>query len=181
MAEHRRNFIDRNVIYLFSYDVNLEDTREELGFTASGLRLNIFSRPRESRVYNVLGEQSFDANKMLAGVITYGVDYARLREDDVAALDVRLQVRTDDGKDVLITYRGLFSVGPRGFRKLLTEKPKLGTEQQPFEAKLFVGPRFETAAPEYKWLEKYHCVAFGRSWVIDSFVRRASYDVYAMD
>jgi hypothetical protein len=181
MAGHRRDFLDKNLMYLFSYDVNLEDTREELGLTITGLRLNIFSKPQESRIYNVKGEQAFEANKMPGGTISWGVDYTRLREDDVADLDVRLQIQTDDDQVILVRYRGLFSVGPRGFRKLLSEKPKLGSEQQPFEARLFVGPRFETPSPKYKWLEKYHCLAIGRSWVIDSFVRRASYDVYAMD
>jgi hypothetical protein len=181
MGDHRRWFVDKNLIYLFSYDVNLEDTREELGLVAEGLRLNIFSRTQDSRVYLVTGERSLDGNRALAGTITWGVDWARLREDDVAVLDVRLRIRTDDRKEILSTYRGIFSVGPRGFRKLVSEKPKLGSEQQPFEAKLFAGPRFETEAPEYKWLSKYQCVAFGRSHVIESFVRRASYDVYAMD
>jgi Protein of unknown function (DUF3237) len=178
---HRRSFVDKNLMYLFSFDVNLEDTREELGYTVTGLRLNIFSRQQESRLYNVKGEKSFNADKMLAGTVLWGVDYARMREDDVASLNVRLQIRTDDDATIVAGYQGLFSVGPRGFRKLLSEKPKLGSEQQPFEARLFVGPRFETAAPRYKWLEKYHCLGIGRSWVIDTFVRRASYDIYAMD
>lgn len=178
---HRRTFIDKNLMYLFSFDVNLEDAREEIGLTPTGLRVNVFSRQQESRVYNVKGAESFDGSKMVAGTISWGVDYARVREDDIADLDVRLQLETDDRKTILVRYRGLFSIGPRGFRKLLTEKPKLGTEQQPFEAKLFVGPRFETADPKYKWLEKYQCLGIGRSWVIDTFIRRASYDIYAMD
>jgi hypothetical protein len=178
---HRRTFIDKNLMYLFSFDVNLEDNREEIGPVVDGSRVNVYAKQLESRVYNVRGERSFQGNRMPAGTIEWGVDYALLKEDDVAVLDVRLKIRTDDDAIILTSYQGLFAIGPRGYRRIVSEKPKLGTEQQPFEAKLFVGPRFTTAAPQYAWLQEYHCVAYGRSWVIDTLVRRASYDVYAMD
>jgi hypothetical protein len=183
MTDHRRTFIDKNLIYLFSYDVNLEgeENREEIGPVVDGTRMNIFVTEQESRVYNVRGERAFQGNRMPAGTICWGVDYALLKEDDVARLDVHLKIRTDDHEVILMSYQGLFTVGPRGYRRIVSEKPKLGSEQQPFESKLFVGPRFKTAAPQYAWLQEYHCAAFGRSWVIDTKIRRASYDVYAMD
>jgi hypothetical protein len=179
---HRRSFIDRNLLYLFSYDANLEYSREEIGLVPAGARVNIFSQPKDSRVYNVLQEHPLEGVKPISGVIERGGDWALLREDsDIGVIDVRLIIRTDDDATIHSTYSGVFPAGPRGYRRLLSEKPKLGTEEQPFVGSLVITPRYETDHPDYKWLLDHQCVGFGQVNVIGSLVRQASFDIYAMD
>ena len=180
--DHRRSFVDRNLLYLFSYDANLEQSREEIGFVPEGSRVNIFSEPKDSRVYNVMQEQALEGVKPIAGVIERGGDWALLREDsDIGVIDVRLVIRTDDEAIIYSTYSGVFPAGPRGYRRLVSEQPKLGTEEEPFVGSLVITPRYETEHPDYKWLLDYQCVGFGQVNVIRSLVRQASFDIYAMD
>jgi hypothetical protein len=182
MVKLRRSFIDRDLLYLFSYDANLEKGREELGFVPGGFRANVFTQVKDSRVYQVMQEQGVEGVKPFSGVLQYGADWVVLREDiDIGAIDVRLVIRTDDGATIHVKYQGVFPAGPRGFRRLVSEKPKLGSELEPAEVNLVVTPSFETSDPRYSWLTEYQCVAFGKVNLIRSLVRQASFDVYAMD
>lgn len=182
MEKQRSSFVDRDLLYLFSYDANLEGAREEIGFVPGGSRVNIFSQPKDSRVYQVMQEQGVQAVKPISGVITWGGDWACLREEsDIGVIDVRLTIRTDDGAFIHSSYEGVFPAGPRGYRRLLSEKPKLGTEEEPFVGDLVITPRYETTDRNYKWLTDHQCVGFGRVNVIKSLVRQATFDIYAMD
>jgi len=52
--QQRREFIDWNLLYLFSYDVELDlQGQEKLGRFPEGVRMNCFARRDLSRVYNV--------------------------------------------------------------------------------------------------------------------------------
>lgn len=177
----RNAFVDWNLLYLFSYDANLEMRREEFGPVPGGLRVNIFAKPDETRVYHVMREPSFLGREVIKGTVVWGGDWALVREEDIGQLDVRLTIRTDDGALIDATYGGVFALGPRGFRHLVTERPRLGSEQKPFEAPVVVTPRFETNSLRYHWLTEYQCVAFGRLSIVDSIARKVSFDVYAMD
>ena len=181
MIPERRTFVPRNYIYVFSYDADLEMSREEIGFVPGGVRINVFAKPNETRVYHALGETTVLENKALSGTIVWGGDWATVREDDVGQLDVKLTIRTDDGETIDMTYRGIFPAGPRGFRKLVTEKPMLGTENKPFEGMVYTAPWFDTVSPKYRWLTERQCVGIGKITVVDSAIRRVSFDVYAMD
>lgn len=61
-----------------------------------------------------------------------------MRADGVAALDVRLNLVTDDGAEILVTYLGLNVDGV-----------------------LKVSPRFETGDERYAWLNKVFAVGIG--------------------
>lgn len=182
MGKLRRSFVDRDLLYLFSYDANLELGREEIGFVPGGARVNILSHPKDSRVYQVMQEQAIEGTRPITGVVVSGTDWVTLREEnDIGDIDVRMVIRTDDGATIHTRYRGVFPGGPRGYRRLMSEKPKLGTEEEPAEANLVVTPQFETDHRDYRWLMEHQCVAFGRVNIIRSLVRQASFDVYAMD
>ena len=92
----RRNFVPRNYIYVFSYDADLEMRREEIGFVPGGLRVNVFAKPDETRVYHALGETTVLENKTLKGTVVWGGDWALVREDDIGLLDVKLTIQMDD-------------------------------------------------------------------------------------
>jgi hypothetical protein len=81
-----------------------------------------------------------------------GADWWVMRADGVAALDVRLNLVTDDGAEILVTYLGLNVDGV-----------------------LKVSPCFETGDERYAWLNKVFAVGIG---VPDGDGVR--YEVYAL-
>jgi hypothetical protein len=177
----RRTFLSRNYIYVLSYNVDLEMSREEIGIVPGGVRVNIFATPDETRVYHALGERTVLENKAISGTIIWGGDWALIREDDIGLVDVKLTIRTDEDDVLDVAYRGIFPSGPRGFRRLVTEKPRLGSEKTPFIGDVYASPRFETASPRYRWLTERQCVGLGKVTIVDSTIRSATFDVYAMD
>jgi hypothetical protein len=179
--EPRPYLLDTDLLYLFSYDADLEMRRDVIGFVPGGVRFIISSTPYETRVFNVARERTVLGSKAIRGTVLWGSDMAMIRSDDVAILDVRLAIGTDDGASIFSTYRGVFPVGPGGYRTLISDDPLLGTEEEPYEAKVYVTPRYETSDPRYAWLMKYQCLGFGSIVIVDSKIRRAQFDIYAMD
>jgi hypothetical protein len=177
----RTSLFDRNLLYLFSYDVNLEMRRDEIGFVPGGVRVNVLAKPAETRLYHLARERTAAGYRAVAGTISWGTDWAFLRTDDVGSLDVRLTITTDDDATIYSWYEGVYPAGERGFRRLISEDPPLGSEQRPVEANVYVTPRYECSDPRYSWLNQHQCVGFGRVKIIKSIVRSASFDIYAMD
>ena len=177
----RNQLLEKNLLYLFSADVNVEYGRQEIGFVPGGLRVNVLSSARDSRVYHVSGETRLCGNDLISGTVVWGADWALAREDDLEVLDLRLLIRTDDGAVIESPYQGLFAPGPRSFRQLVSEKPKLGSEQKPFEGAVYLSPRFRTDDARYVWLNGRQCLAFGRIRFIDSVPRQATLDFWMMD
>jgi hypothetical protein len=178
---HRRTLLERNLLYVFSEDGNIEDGREDVGFVPGGFRIILHSKPQDSRVYNVAGDKRMLGEFILSGTVVWGGDWAFGRDDDLEALDVRIVIRTDDGALVEGEYTGVFSPGPRSFRQLVTEKPKLGSELKPFEGKYFSTPKFYSSDPRYKWLNGRQCLAIGQVKLIDCVARQATFDCWLMD
>ena len=178
---HRRRLLDRNLLYVFSEDGNIEDGREDIGFVPGGFRINLHSEAQDSRVYNVAGDKRMLGEFILSGTIVWGGDWIRGRDDDHEVLDVRIVLRTDDGALVEGDYTGIFAPGPRSFRQLITEKPKLGSEQNPFEGRYVSTPRFYSSDPRYRWLNGRQCLAVGRVKLIDWVARQATFDCWLMD
>jgi hypothetical protein len=177
----RKSLLDSDLLYLFSYDANLEMRRDEIGFVPGGVRVNVFAKPNETRVYHVARERTVLGSKAIRGTVQNGADWALIRSDNVGVLDVRLALELDDGAFVFMSYPGLFDAGPRGFRRLISEEPHLGTDLHPYFAPVYTTPRFETDDPRYRWLMRHQCAGFGTVGIINSTVRSASFDVYALD
>lgn len=177
----RTSLFERDLLYLFSYDADLEMRRDELGFVPGGLRVNITSKPNKTRMYHVARESSTLGFKAVEGTITSGIDRALIRNDNIGVLDVQLTMRTDDGALIYSEYRGLYPAGDRGYRRLISRQPLLGTELQPFKAPVYVTPRYQTDSPDYRWLTQYQCVGFGEVTVIKSDIRSVTFDIYALD
>ncbi|HKQ70037.1 MAG TPA: DUF3237 family protein [Polyangiaceae bacterium] len=177
----RQTLLDKDLLYLFSYDANLEMRRDEIGFVPGGVRVNIFAKPRDTRVYHVARERTTTGSRTIQGSVEWGTDWALIRTDDIGSLDVRLTIKTDDGATIFSWYKGVFPSGDRGFRKLISEDPLVGSEQHPVEAPVYVTPHYETADPRYAWIGQHQCVGFGRIKIVKSLVRSVSFDIYAMD
>jgi hypothetical protein len=180
-VDHRRYLLEKDLLYVFSEDGNIEYGREDIGFVNAGVRINIHATSQESRLYNVAGETALLGESVFSGSMVWGTDAVLVREDDMEILDVRILVRTDDGSLVTAEYAGVFAPGPRSFRQVVSEKPKLGSEQNPAEGIFFAAPRFRTGAAKYRWLNGRQCLAFGRVKFIESVARQATLDVWLMD
>jgi Protein of unknown function (DUF3237) len=184
MNPPRRHFLDKSLLYLFSYNIEVEQDTERIGLVPSSIRFNANGTPDESRVYHVLRERSEGGLgpgfKVLTGRIREGADHVRIGEDDVAVSQIRMMIETDDGALVTARYRGIAYLRMGGYRAFVGGIDRVGTEKTPTQAPLVITPQFETSSPDYAWLMNYQCVGFGRVEVIEDALRRLTYDIYAM-
>jgi Protein of unknown function (DUF3237) len=179
---HRRQFIDKALLYVLSFDVEVDADRHEFGFVAGGVRLNVFTRPGLSRAYNLHRSRTLAGFgfERIDGAVVWGSDSIYWREDDIEQTQIRASVRTDDGVWIHFTYPLIAYLGPGGFRHLVSEKERIGKESAPVLFPIVSSPRFETANPNYRWLSDQQCIGFGLVQLIRSEIRRLTYDVYAM-
>lgn len=84
-------------------------------------------------------------------------DWLLVRSDGVLTLDVRLQLRTDEGELVYMSYRGLRH-GPAEVMARLAA----GETVDPASYYFRIVPVFETAAPRLQWLNRIIAVGTGR-------------------
>ncbi len=83
-----------------------------------------------------------------------GGDWVTLRANGTMAVDVRLLLKTDDGADILMEYRGLGFDGG---------------------ARIITSPMFQTGAEQHAWLNDVVAIAIGAS---DG--SKVSYEVFAV-
>ena len=94
----------------------------------------------------------------LRGTVTAGSDWAVRRSSGTVSLDVRAQLRTDDGVTIFMTYSGMSTTGTSGNRRVVAT------------------PQFDAPCDSrYAWLNDEVCVALGQ--VNDSSV---NYEVYSV-
>ena len=184
-ATTRRELLDWNLLYLFSYDVELDvDRQEKLGRFHDGFRLNLFLKRGMSYAYNVGREKTIAADGRIAvtGKIDWGADEILLREDDVASCKVRLTLSTDDSAVIHVSYRLQGYVGAGGVDRIERAKgdDRYGTESEPYEFPLTSSPRFHTTDRRYLWLNELQAIGFARAQIVRSRFRRLTQDVYAL-
>jgi hypothetical protein len=179
---HRGQLHDRALLYLFSFDVETSLDREELGFVAGGVRATLFARPNLALVYHLYRARTiaglgFEA---ISGTLTWGGDWLFWREDDIEFSQVRATITTKDDAQIHMSYEIVADLGPGGFRRIVSEKEKIGKEKAPVDWPIITSPRLETTDPRYRWMMEYQCIGFGYVEVIKSEIRRLTYDIYAM-
>lgn len=86
-----------------------------------------------------------------------GADWPLVRSDGTLLLDVRLNLRTDDGADIFVTYAGIGTPIGDGLFKIRT------------------APLFQTGDPRYAWLNNVLGVGIGTSNPTG-----VVYDIYAV-
>ena len=100
-----------------------------------------------------------------------GGDWLVVRTDGVAILDVRATIETrDEGALIHVSYTGVGELGEDGYERFLRG-------DLPASVPLRVGPRFLTAHPDYRWLNRLQCLGIGE---VDLERSEVSYDVYAV-
>ncbi len=181
----RREYLDLGLLYLFSYDVELDlEGQEKLGKFPGGVRMNCFARRDLTRVYHVGRESTIPGSgrPAISGRIEWGGDALFLRDDDVAQSDIRLVIHTDDGAIIHMSYLLLGYVGPGGVSRIVngTGKDSFGTENRPYEAQIMTSPQFQTASSEYLWINDVQGIGFARAQLVRSKFRRITCDVYAL-
>jgi hypothetical protein len=86
-----------------------------------------------------------------------GGDWILVRPDGATILDVRVTLETDDRQLIYMTYRGLRH-GPADVMARLAK----GEPVDPASYYFRTTPVFETASPNYDWLNRVVSVATGR-------------------
>ncbi len=118
----------------------------ELGHTPAGRR----------RIYPVSGG-SFEGDRLKGEVSPLiGSDLLLGRADGTFQQDVRLLLVTDDGEQILMTYRGVRRASPEVDARL-----SRGEAVDPSDYYLRTTPYFETAAKKYGWINGIVAVAQG--------------------
>lgn len=144
--------------HLFSFTATLTPP-EVIGPVPQGIRVNFYITGGE-----------INGPKAQGKLRPVGGDYFTLRQDGVGILDVRATLETHDGALIDATYSGVGDLGEDGYDKFLKgEFPKT--------VPVRIVPRFQTAHPAYKWLNRLQCLGIGEA-NLEQFT--AHYDVYAV-
>lgn len=119
---------------------------QEIGRTPAG----------ERRIIPVAGGQ-FNGERINGTVLAHaGSDLLLQRADGSFQQDVRLTLRSDDGALILMTYRGVRHSAPEVSRRIARGEAVPRTDYY-----LRIAPFFETAAPDYAWLNTIVAVGVG--------------------
>ncbi len=134
--------LDYSLEYLFSRKSKVR--REIVGIVAEGFRINIFTEGGEVR------------GPALTGTCGVGGDWFTLRRDGVGVVDSRVTLHSNDGAVVYSHYTGVTDFGEDAFERV--ERGEL-----PEPGAIHIAARFQTSAPEYRWLNRIQAVAIGRN------------------
>lgn len=132
--------------------------RERIGPVPEGIRVNVEITGGEVTGPKVSGK-----------LTSLGGDWMTVRRDGVVMLDVRATIETHDAALIYLTYQGGADLGEEGYDQFATAARQAMT--------LRIHPRFHTADPNYRWLNRLHCFGVGRSFPEKSEV---GYDIYAV-
>jgi hypothetical protein len=116
----------------------------------------IGATPGSYRRIGVVPGGVFEGERLSGEVLEGGSDWQALRPDGAIALDVRLVLKTKDDALVGMTYRGLRH-GPVG----VIERIERGEAVDPDSYYFRTNPLFETAAPQYDWINRVIAVGVG--------------------
>lgn len=144
--------------HLFTYSATLKPA-EVVGAVPEGFRVN----------YWVTGGD-VTGPKLNGKLLPVGADWLTVRRDGVAALDVRISIRTVDGVLIDVTYPGLGDLGTDGYERIVRG-------ESPSRLKLRTSPRFRTADQKYAWLHRTLCIGVGE---VDFEHSEVVYEVYAV-
>jgi hypothetical protein len=120
----------------------------ELGEVAGGRR----------RIIPILGG-SFEGPAIRGKVLAGGADWQMVRADGLAELDTRYALQTDAGQIIYIQNAGIRHASPEATKKLLA-----GEAVDPSQVYFKTVPRFETSAPELRWLTRAIFIGTGERY-----------------
>ena len=115
---------------------------------------------------------TFEGERLRGTVLGSGADWLLVRPDGWGNIDVRMQLRTDDGAVIYVSYTGLLHITDAVGRAL-------GSDESTDYADQYwrTTPRLETGDPRYAWVNNTLFVAEGRVGV----GRAVEYRVYRIE
>lgn len=128
--------------YLFSRRTRVR--REMIGPVAEGFRLNVHTEGGEVR------------GPALNGTCGVGGDWFTLRRDGMGVVDSRVMITATDGALIYTFYTGLVDFGEDAYARI--EQGDL-----PTPGPIHIAARFQTAAPQYTWLNRIQAIGIGRN------------------
>ena len=110
-------------------------------------------------IFDVTGG-SFKGPRLRGRFRASGADWARIRPDGSVAIDVRACLETDNGALIYVAYQGRLVIPP----PLLEAVLDIDAAERPDASHYYfrVAPLFETAAPQYAWLNGILAVGVGQ-------------------
>jgi hypothetical protein len=99
---------------------------------------------------------SFEGDRLSGEVLGGGNDCQAVRHDGCTKLDVRIVLKATDGALIVMTYQAL-RCGPSS----IMEKLDRGEAVDPASYYFRMIPIFETAAPQYDWMNRIVAVGAG--------------------
>jgi hypothetical protein len=127
----------------------------------------VIATPGAARRIGVVTGGEFDGERLRGVVMDGGSDWQTLRADGSVHLDVRLILKTRDDAHIGMTYRGVRHGAPDVIARI-----DRGEVVDPSEVYFRSIVQFETAAPQYDWLNHLVAVGIGQ--------RRADGPVYSV-
>jgi hypothetical protein len=119
--------------------------------------------PNGFRRIGIVPGGSFEGER-LSGEVVSGNDWQSVRTDSCIKLDVRLLLKTNDDALIVMTYTCL-RTGPPG----IIEKLDKGEPVDPGSYYFRMIPIFETAAPQYDWINRIVAVGVGHRFADGPF------------
>jgi len=110
----------------------------------------------ERRIIGITGGR-FEGPRMRGRLLPGGADWQVRRPDGVFALEARMTFETADGALIYVTNTGLRHGPPEVMARLLA-----GEAVDPALYFFRMTPRFETAHPDYAWLNRVIAIGSGR-------------------
>lgn len=112
--------------------------------------------PGGTRRIGVIPSGTFEGERLSGTVLEGGADWQAVRSDGSVTLDVRLVLKTKDDALIGVRYLGLRSGPPEAMARL-----GRGEAVDPSEYYFRIAPMFETAAPQYAWLNNVLAIGTG--------------------
>src|SRR5712671_5299101 len=116
----------------------------------------IGATPAGYRRIGVVPGGVFEGERLSGEVLEGGSDWQTVRPDGATTLDVRMVLKTKDDALIGMSYRGLRH-GPAD----VIERIERGEVVDPTSYYFRISPLFETAAPQYDWINRVIAVGVG--------------------
>jgi hypothetical protein len=116
----------------------------------------IGATPGAFRRVGVVPSGTFAGERLSGEVLDGASDWQTVRSDGSTTLDVRLVLKTTDDALIAMTYRGIRQGPPDVMARL-----GKGEVVDPTSYYFRIAPLFETAAPQYAWLNNLVAIGIG--------------------
>ena len=123
--------------------------------TVNGMQM-VGATPNGGRRVGLVAGGTFSGERLNGTILPGGADWIIARPDGSTTLDVRIVLQTDDGATIGMTYRGLRH-GPAE----VMDKVNKGEFVDPALYYFRTAVLFETASPQYAWLNGIIAIGTG--------------------